>query len=125
MLKKIALIMVAVSIFSPTLVFAHAHLKKSEPKENSVVKKTPEQIFLSFSVPLEATMSKIDVKDSAGNPVATGPVMSDADDPRNIHVSLKDVKESKETYKVEWKAVAKDTHKMLGTFKFTVDPRSK
>lgn len=125
MFKKSLLTLFVVSIFSPNLVFAHAHLKNAEPEENSVVKRMPEQIFLTFSEPLEATMSKIAVKDSSGNPVATGPLVSDAVDPRTVHVSVKDVKDIKETYKVEWKAVTKDTHKMIGTFNFTVDPKLK
>jgi len=115
-----------VSLFLiPQVVFAHAHLKKSDPKANSVVNKVPQKIVLSFSEPLENAMSKVEVKDSAGKAVASGPVTASTDDPRSVEVALKEMKESKDTYEVSWKAVSKDTHKMAGSFKFTVEPKAK
>lgn len=125
MSKHALRILLLACALSPASAFAHAHLLKAEPSENSVLKKAPAEIVLSFSEPLEAAMSKVEVMDSGGNPVATGPLTPDASDPRTIRASLEVAKATKATYKIKWKAVSKDAHKMLGGFEFTVDPNSK
>ena len=109
----------------PLAGFAHTHLKKSDPKADSVLVKAPQNIVLSFSEPIEPTMSKIEVKDSTGKEVASGPVTANADDPRTVDVALKDMKDAAGVFEVSWKAVSKDTHKSAGKFKFSVVPKAK
>ena len=113
------------ALLLPSLAFAHAHLKASDPKENAILKKAPSRIELKFSEPLETTMSTIEVKDEAGASLPSGPVTIVADDPRTVEIALKDVQDRHGAFQVVWKAVSKDTHKMKGSFKFSVDPKAK
>ncbi|MFX5521880.1 copper resistance protein CopC, partial [Acinetobacter baumannii] len=54
MLQRIAIL---TFLLVPHAAFAHAHLKKSDPKADSVVTKPPQKLVLSFSEPLETAMS--------------------------------------------------------------------
>jgi methionine-rich copper-binding protein CopC len=104
--------------------FAHAHLHKAVPAKNEVVHQAPQRVSLSFSEALEPAMCKVEVKD-----LGTGEVISDgklkAVEATTLEVALKPLKASKGVYEVSWKVVSKDTHKMSGLYKFTVDPTAK
>lgn len=103
---------------------AHPRLKSSMPKENSTVKELPKIITLIFSEELMPSMSKLEVSDDKGHPVAIEAVPDNSN--RNaLEYSFRDKAEGKATYTVSWKAVSKDTHKIKGNFKFSVDPKAK
>ena len=109
--------------FSMT-VNAHAHVQKSVPEKNSTIKASPEAVSIYFSEDLEASMSKVVVKN-----LTTGEVVSEkteaGTEKSTLLTHLKYTKNEKAKFEVTWKAVSKDSHTMKGSYNFTVDPSSK
>ena len=98
---------------SPAL--AHAKLKSSDPAAGSHVK-SPNMIKLIFSEPLEPAFSGAELLDAAGKPM---PV------PRSVGgatITLLPLALKPGAYKVSWHGVGHDTHRMSGSFGFTVVP---
>jgi methionine-rich copper-binding protein CopC len=93
---------------------AHAFLDHADPRVGSTVA-TPAQVELWMTEDLEPSFTRIQVFDSQGREI-------DRKDAKvsgaTMIVSLP--KLGPGTYLVKWKAVATDTHKTTGTFKFTV-----
>ncbi len=107
-------------ILLPQLALAHAHLIEAHPSKDEVVHQAPTEVSVKFSEELEVAMSKLEVLDlSSHKIVSTGSVKMGE---KNILVvALSPLKSGKTTYRVSWKAVAKDSHSMKGTYDFTVD----
>lgn len=117
------LALAGVILFSPRA-HAHAHLHGAEPAQGSVVKAAPRHVTLHFSEALEASLCKVEVKEVPG-----GKVVSQGK-PRSVDAStleqdLESLAPAKAEYEVQWKVVSKDTHKMSGSYKFSVDPKAK
>jgi methionine-rich copper-binding protein CopC len=115
-----------------TAAYAHPKLVKSVPAADTVVSVSPKELRLSFNEELVPKFSSADVKDQKGRvPVA----------PRQHHVRALQIIPGEEpgnptdkkqmvvplakplvagTYMVEWHAVAADTHRVQGTYSFTV-----
>jgi copper resistance protein C len=110
-MKKILLLMLLAA--SPAL--AHAKLKSSDPAAGSRVK-SPNMIRLVFAEPLEPAFSGAELRDAAGKPM---PV------PRSVGgatITLLPLAMKPGSYKVTWHAVGHDTHRLSGSFGFTVIP---
>jgi len=83
---------------------AHAHLVRATPAVGGTVQTPPSEVTLRFNEKLEAAFSSVVIRDSTGTlmrvplqqPLAPG------------------------VYKVEWKAMSADTHKIDGNFTFKV-----
>jgi len=93
-MKRIILL----GLFLATPAFAHARLTGSEPAANAKVK-SPGQVKLHFSESLEPAFS------SASDTITLLPL------------TLKPG-----AYKVTWHSVGQDTHRLTGSFGFTVVP---
>ncbi len=106
------IVILAVSASSPGR--AHAFLDHADPRVGSTGV-APARLELWMTEDLEPAFTKVQVFDSQGHEV-------DRQDARisgaTMIVSLP--KLGPGTYLVKWKAVATDTHKTTGTFKFTV-----
>jgi methionine-rich copper-binding protein CopC len=93
---------------------AHAFLDHADPRVGSTVTE-PARVELWMTEDLEPAFTRIQVFDSQGHEV-------DRQDAKisgaTMIVSLP--KLGAGTYLVKWKAVATDTHRTTGTFKFTV-----
>jgi copper resistance protein C len=107
-----------VSLGSATAALAHAHLVRAVPAVGGTVHDAPSEVTLRFSEKLEPKFSSVVVRDSAGKQVDKGEVTVDKADRTVIHVSLPSLEPG--VYKVEWKAVSADTHKVSGDFTFKV-----
>ena len=107
---------VAVALSSPGPVFAHAALRTADPAANAFLQRPPGQVTLSFTEPIDAKSSSIEILDAAGQPVATGEVdVSDA----NMTVALPVLKPG--IYNVLWANVSRiDGHAIRGSYPFTV-----
>ena len=116
------LIALGLLIASASPVFAHAHLKNSQPVAGSTVEKAPTELTLRFSERLEPAFCNVKVVDAAGNRVDLGKAAHDSVDPNVLHVALGPV--SSGSYTVVWRVVATDGHAMTGTFAFTIAPGS-
>jgi methionine-rich copper-binding protein CopC len=98
--------------------FAHAHLVRATPAVGSTVQAAPNEVALRFSEKLEPKFSSVIVRDSAGKQVDKGGAAVDKADRMVIRVLLPPLEPG--VYKVEWKAVSADTHKVDGDFTFKI-----
>ena len=105
--------------------FAHAHLESSAPVKDATVNVLPGVVTLHFSESLEASMSKVEVKNlSDGKLLSEGKPSHPDGDKSALQIALKNPASvlKKSRFEVSWKAVSKDSHKMPGKFEFTFDP---
>jgi copper transport protein len=91
-------------------------LRTADPAANAFLQRPPGQVTLSFTEPIDAKSSSIEILDAAGQPVATGEVdVSDA----NMTVALPVLKPG--IYNVLWANVSRiDGHAIRGSYPFTV-----
>lgn len=114
-LKRIAVAAILAAL-AATPAFGHAHLSKSVPAAGAAVR-TPNEIMLVFSEPLEPAFSTIELRDSAGKSVKTGSIQVKDNVMRVPLHSL-----AAGQYTVRWHVLSVDTHKTEGKFIFTVAP---
>ena len=98
-----------------TPAFAHARLVGSDPAVDAKVK-SPEQIKLHFSERLESAFSSASLADAGGKTVPVSKSVG-SDTITLLPLTLKPG-----AYKVTWASVGQDTHRMTGSFGFTVLP---
>ena len=97
---------------------AHAHLVRAVPAVGGTVHDAPSEVTLRFSEKLEPKFSSVIVRDSTGKQVDKGDAAVDKADRMVIRVLLPPLQPG--FYKVEWKAMSADTHKVNGDFTFKV-----
>lgn len=113
--RLLALAAGSIAVFSATLAEAHAHLTASAPAAKAVVA-APKVVTLTFNEPLEVKFSGLTLTGPAG----AAAVNVVASDDRKTLRATPQAPLSAGAYKVNWHAVAKDGHRMEGTFDFTV-----
>ena len=98
---------------------AHAHprLLAANPAPNGRVA-APAELRLGFSETLIGKFSRIALTDDRGRPVRVGPTAL-APDHKQLIAPL-GARLSPGNYKVAWKAVSTDTHRVQGGYAFTV-----
>lgn len=111
MKKTLLLIMT----LAATPAFAHARLTASDPAANTKVK-SPGQIRLTFSETLEPAFSSATLTDSAGKTVPVSKAVG------GTSITLLPLTLRPGRYKVTWQSVGQDTHRLNGSFGFTVIP---
>jgi copper transport protein len=100
--------------------FAHAMLVRTEPPNDAVVRKSPAQIVLHFSEPVETAFGSVRVYDSSARQVDVGRVIR----PERDTVTVRVVKPlPRDTYTVAWRVVSADSHPVHGAFVFHVGSR--
>jgi len=99
--------------------FAHAHLVRATPAAGGTVNAAPNEVTLRFSEKLEPKFSSVVVRDAAGKQVDNGESTVDKADRMLIRVLLQQPV-APGVYKVEWKVMSADTHKIDGNFTFKV-----
>ena len=109
---------IALALAGTVTAFAHAHLVRATPTANSTVGKAPSEVTLRFSEKLESAFNSVIVRDSAGKQVDKGDVSLDKADRTLLRISLPPLASG--VYKVEWRAVSADSHKIEGNFTFRV-----
>jgi copper resistance protein C len=109
----------SIVIFSAVAALAHAHLLRASPAENASVPSPPE-ITLRFSEPLEPAFSAVVVRDASGRQVDKHDPRLDKSDGLTLRVSLPPLTAGQ--YRVEWRAVSTDSHKIQGGYTFRVKP---
>jgi copper resistance protein C len=106
------------SLGSITEALAHAQLVRAVPAVGGTLHTAPSEVTLRFSERLEPAFSSVVVRDSAGKQIDKEDGKVDKGDRKVIRVSLPSLEPG--VYKVEWKAVSADTHKVSGDFTFKV-----
>ena|SRR6516162_786584 len=94
---------------------AHASLAHASPSVASIVSVAPHEVILTFTERLEAAFSTLTVMDANGTEVSQGKAQVNDN---AMRISLKPLNPG--TYKVNWRAVSTDTHKIEGSFTFSV-----
>lgn len=97
---------------------AHASLVHSNPSASAVLETPPPSVQLRFSSPIETAFSAVRVVDQNNTEVNTGKPAAPDRDRRNLQVTLPPLASG--MYKVMWRILAKDGHKMAGEYAFTV-----
>ena len=121
MLRNLTAAMVTLIMGSivATAAFAHPKLVKSDPAADAVVSVSLKELRLSFNEELVPKFSSADVKDQKGQKVKTGTAAADPTDKKQLVVPLSKPLAAG-SYKVEWHAVGADTHRVQGSYSFTV-----
>ena len=78
----------------------------------------PHEVILTFTESLEETFSNLTVTDASGIAVSQGKAQINDN---TMRITLKPL--SAGIYKVNWRAVSTDTHRMEGSFTFGVDAK--
>ena len=94
---------------------AHASLAHASPSVGSNISVAPKEVILTFTERLEAAFSKLTVMDANGTEVSQGKAQVNDN---TMRISLKPLNAG--IYKVNWRAVSIDTHKIEGSFTFSV-----
>jgi methionine-rich copper-binding protein CopC len=115
-------ILTAIAILVATICAASAHagLDRASPAVGGTVAQAPKEVVLWFTDKLEPAFSSITVQDEKGEPVHAGKAEVDRTTRTQIRVPLKAL--SPGTYKVMWRVLSVDTHRVEGTFTFRVAP---
>ena len=112
--SPIAALTAAAALLAATGAQAHAHLVKAAPGEKAVVA-APRSIHLEFSEKLEPKFSGVELVKANGAPV---PVTTKAAG-KTIDAAPKTALGPGE-YRVLWRVLSADGHKMKGQYSFTV-----
>jgi methionine-rich copper-binding protein CopC len=120
--KKLFIAALTAAAFCATAPAAlgHPKLMATVPPADATAQ-SPQEIRLTFNEALVAKFSGVDLKDQAGKPVATGSVVADPKDQKQLVVPLKSPL-APGRYTVEWHAVSEDTHRVKGSYSFEVKP---
>ena len=94
---------------------AHATLASASPSVGSTVS-DPHEVILTFTERLEAAFSTLMVMDANGTEVSQGKAQVNDN---TMRISLKPLHPG--SYRVNWRAMSTDTHKIEGSFTFSVD----
>jgi methionine-rich copper-binding protein CopC len=107
----------AISIVAAAPAVAHPALVKAIPAAKSAVA-SPTVISVQFSEGLEAKFSSFDLIAADGHKIATAPVTLDGSKKTLSAAPASPLAAG--AYKVAWRVVASDGHKVEGAYDFTV-----
>jgi methionine-rich copper-binding protein CopC len=120
MIEIAAIAMIAASLMS-SAAFAHPELRSAEPAAGAAATTSPKQIKITFTEAVIPQFSGAEVKDQAGKAIATGKATVDPANRKELVVPVNEPLPPGE-YTVEWHAVSDDTHRVKGTYSFSVAP---
>lgn len=107
--------LVAAAMATPTL--AHAKLLTAVPAPDAVVDAMPASLVLTFSEPLEAAFSSVQVSGAEQGTIAAATSSIDPANPAGMIVTLPPGLPAGH-YTVDWIAVATDGHRLTGSYAF-------
>jgi hypothetical protein len=117
---RLAVTIMALLGLVPGLAHAHAVLKKASPAAGSVLKQAPAEIRLHFNESIEPRFSQIELTASKGGKISTGPLTVDPQNRSQVLVTLPPLDPGR--YKVKWRVLSVDSHKVQGEFTFEIKP---
>ena len=106
----------AAAMLAATVAEAHPRLMTVAPTANASVA-APREVRLTFSEPLVARFSTLQVRDQNGRFVRTGRTALTAGG-RQLAAPLPRLAPGR--YRVVWRAVSQDTHRVVGAYNFAV-----
>jgi copper resistance protein C len=102
----------------PHVSWGHAFPDHSDPKVGSTVAGSPSEVRIWFDSDLEPAFSTLKVQNSGGGMVNKGDSRVDASDPKLLEVSVETLPAG--MYLVIWSVVARDGHRTMGQYTFTI-----
>ncbi|WP_414158399.1 copper homeostasis periplasmic binding protein CopC [Pseudomonas sp. BNK-45] len=108
------------SLLGASSVFAHAHLKSSNPAADSSVV-APNELRLMFSEGVEAAFTQVTISKD-GAPLEVKSLATEGADKKTLIVTPAATPLRAGKYQVQWHAVSVDTHKSEGSYSFKVSP---
>jgi len=115
-----AVTMIAACLFG-SAANAHPELQSAQPAVGAAITTSPMQIRITFNENVIPKFSGVEVKDQTGKVISTGNAATDAANKKLLIVPLKEQLPPGD-YKVEWHAVSDDTHRVKGSYPFSVAP---
>ena len=115
-----AVTMIAASLLSSPA-FAHPELQSAEPAAGVAAATSPKQITILFNENVMVQFSGLELKDHDGTMIPTGKPTVDPANKKQLVVPVNETL-SPGDYKVEWHAVSDDTHRVKGSYSFSVAP---
>jgi len=113
-----AVTMIAVSLFG-SAAYAHPELQSAEPAAGAAMTTSPKQIRITFNESVIPKFCGVEVKDQTGKVISTGKAATDPANKKLLVVPLNEQLPPGD-YKVEWHAVSDDTHRVKGSYSFSV-----
>lgn len=114
-----AALLFAVFLFiMPDTARCHAYPDHADPKVGSTISIVPTRVRIWFDSALEPAFSTIMVHNADGRMVDKGDGHVDPSDPTLLEISLPPLPQG--TYRVIWNVVARDTHRTMGNYVFTI-----
>jgi copper resistance protein C len=118
MISMAAVAVIAASLFGGAA-YAHPQLQSTDPAPGAATTTSPKQIRITFNENVIPKMSGVEVKDQTGKIIPTGKAATDPANKKLLVVSVNEQLPPGD-YKVEWHAVSDDTHRVKGSFSFSV-----
>ena len=118
-MTKTLLVLTAALALSAGSALAHPKVISAVPAANGVSAGSPKDIRIKFNEAPFAKFATVTVQSAAGQAIKTGKVAVDPKDKTQIVVPVAETL-APGAYKVNWTASGADTHKVNGTFSFTV-----
>jgi methionine-rich copper-binding protein CopC len=117
--SMVAVAMIAASLCGTTA-YAHPQLQSAEPAAGGTTT-SPKQIKITFNENVMLQFSGVELKGQAGKMIPTGKATVDPANKKQLVVPVNEPL-SPGDYKVEWHAVSDDTHRVKGSYSFSVAP---
>ncbi len=115
-----AAVLVAAVLFG-SVANAHPEMQSADPGSGATTT-SPKQIAITFNETVIPQFSGVELKDQTGKVIPTGKSATDPGNKKVLVVPIKDELSPGE-YKVEWHAVSEDTHRVKGSYSFSVTRR--
>lgn len=119
MTSAAAIAMIASVIYGAPA-FAHPEMQMAEPAAGATAT-SPKQIKITFNENVMVQFSGLELKDHDGKMIPTGKATVDPANKKQLVVPVNETL-SPGDYKVEWHAVSDDTHRVKGSYSFSVAP---
>jgi len=119
-MTSIAAIAMIASIACGSLAYAHPEMQTAEPAAGAATT-SPKQIKITFNENVMVQFSGVELKDHDGRMIPTGKATVDPANKKQLLVPVNETLSPGE-YKVEWHAVSDDTHRVKGSYSFSVAP---
>ncbi len=116
----LTILILTLSLAGASQAQAHPRIVSAAPAANSTVSPSLNEIAIVFNETLFVRFCALTLLDAHGKPVVTGPVTLDAGNRHRLFVRLGGPLPPG-SYRVRWRAVSADTHRVEGAFTFTVN----
>jgi len=113
-----AITMLTTSLLSGAA-YAHPEFQSADPAPGAATTSSPKEIRITFNENVITKMSGVEVKDQTGKIIATGKAIPDLANKKLLVVPVSEQLPQGD-YKVEWHAVSDDTHRVKGSFSFSL-----